>query len=92
MVKNKEFAATAFDPDDKIFIVYIAFFANYNLSINFYLFYRAQIALLIVYKSLTAIPSKYADFANVFSPDFANKLSKYTRINNYLIDIVKEKF
>ncbi len=33
-------------------------------------------------------PSKYADFADVFSPKLAVKLPKHTDINNHTIELV----
>ncbi len=39
-------------------------------------------------KVCTKVSSKYADFANVFSPKLAAKLSKYTEINDYAIELV----
>ena len=41
-------------------------------------------------KKVIVLP-KYSDYANVFSKAFAVKLSKYTNINNYLIDLVDDK-
>ena len=38
----------------------------------------------------TKVLSKYADFADVFSPKLAAKLSKYTRINNHAIELVDD--
>ncbi len=37
-------------------------------------------------KLLLKISSKYADFANVFSPKLAIKLSKHTKIKNHAIE------
>lgn len=48
MMGKIEFVAIAFDPNNEIFVVYIAFFTNSNLNINNDLFCRAQIASLKV--------------------------------------------
>lgn len=40
---------------------------------------------------LIAVPSKYINFANIFSPDLAIKSSEYTRVNNHFINLVKDQ-
>lgn len=42
-------------------------------------------------KALIFIPSKYADFTDVFSKDQVAKLSKYIGINNHAIDLLKSQ-
>ena len=49
---------------------------------------RAQIAHLKTDETSTKVPSKYADFTNVFSLKLAIKLSKHTKINNHTIELV----
>ena len=49
---------------------------------------KAQIAHLKVDKASIKILSKYADFADVFLPKLAAKLPKYTRINNFAIELI----
>ena len=51
---------------------------------------RAQIGHLKANEALTKIPSKYADFADVFSPKLAIELSKYTKINDHAIEFVDD--
>lgn len=41
LVRKKEFIVVAFNLDNKIFIVYIAFFTNINLGLEVYLFCKA---------------------------------------------------
>ena len=36
----------------------------------------------------TKVPVEYANFADVFSPDFASELSVHTGINNYAIELI----
>lgn len=45
LIEKKKFAAATLDSNDETFVVYIAFFANFNL--NIYLFCIAQVVLLI---------------------------------------------
>ena len=49
---------------------------------------RAQIAYLKLDKAPTKIFSKYANFANVFSPKLATELPEHTEINDYAIELV----
>ncbi len=49
---------------------------------------RAQIAHLKADEAPSKVPSEYTDFANVFSPKLAAKLSEYTEINNHTIKLV----
>ncbi len=51
---------------------------------------RAQIAYLKVDEAPTKVPSKYADFADVFSPKLATELSEHTRINDHAIELVDD--
>lgn len=87
LIKNKEFATVAFNPNDETFVVSVTFLRNTNI----YSCYRAQIALLIQDNTPTAIPYKYFEFANIFSLDLAAKLSKHTGFNNYPINLVESK-
>ncbi len=49
---------------------------------------KAQIAHLKVDKVSTKVPSKYADFADVFSPKLTIELPKHIEINNHVIELV----
>ena len=51
-----------------------------------YLSHKPQRAGLIAKETTIKIPIKYVNFA--FSPDLAFKLSKYTGINNHIIELV----
>lgn len=42
-------------------------------------------------EALTDVRSKYADFADIFFPNPAVKLSEYTKINNHAIDLIDSK-
>lgn len=50
----------------------------------------AQIAYLKEDEALTEVFSEYADFADVFSPEWAAKLPEHTKINNYIIKLVND--
>lgn len=56
-----------------------------------YLSYQTQIALLKIYKALTAILLEYADFAHVFSVNLAVKFSEYAKINDQIIELIDSK-
>ncbi len=49
---------------------------------------RASIAYLKADKAYIQVPSKYADFADVFLPKLAIELSEYMEINDYAIKLV----
>ena len=50
----------------------------------------AQIAHLKADEAFTKVPSKYADFADVFSSKLATKLLEHTRINDYVIELMDD--
>ena len=89
MIEKKEFAAAALDPGRGTFVVYIATL-NVNSGNKVYLLKKAQIAHLKADKASSKVPSKYANFANVFSPKLAAKLLKHTRINDHTIELVDD--
>ena len=49
---------------------------------------RPQVAYLKADEAPTKVSSEYADFANVFFPKLAIKLSKHTGINDYTIKLM----
>ena len=83
LVRKKDFPAAARDSEYDIFVVHIA--SLDSIPLNVYLFYRSQIASLIIKKTLTKVFTKYADFANIFSSDLISKLPKQTKINHHTI-------
>ena len=64
LIGKKKFIVVALDPENKAFVVYIAFM---NLDSNIQPFWRANIVLLKAYETSTIIFSKYADFAMSYS-------------------------
>ncbi len=52
---------------------------------------KAQIAHLKADKTSSEVPSKYADFVDVFSLKLATKLPEHMRINNYAIELVDNR-
>ena len=85
----KEFAAVVLDTEYATFVVHIADL-NIDSSDKVYPSKKTQIAHLKVNKALIKVLSKYADFADIFSPILAVKLLKYTRINYYTIELVDD--
>ena len=71
----------------KAFIEHVATL-NVNLDNKVHFLKKTQIAHLIADEAPTKVPSKYANFADVFSPKLAAKLFEYTIINNYAIKLV----
>ena len=94
LVGKKDFATATLDPKSKTFVVHVASLSS-NMSsnsspleLNVHLFRRPQISGLIAEEASTKIPIKYSDFADVFSPDLASKLSEHIGINNHIIKLV----
>ncbi len=52
---------------------------------------RAQIAHLKANKALIKVSSKYAHFADIFSPKLAAKLPKHMDINNHAMELVDDQ-
>ena len=47
-------------------------------------------AALVANETLTSIPTKYFDFADVFSLELASKFPKHIGINNHAINLVAD--
>ena len=94
LVGKKEFAAAALDPEHETYIVHVASLSFTPLAslgstwLDVYPSRRLQISSLIVEEAPTKVPTKYSDFADVFSPDLASELPKHTEINNHAIEPV----
>lgn len=86
LVRKEEFAATALNPGNRIFVIYIAALAN--AKSNIHSFHQAQIVFLKTDKGLIAISNKYIDFADIFSSNLAAKFPEYNGINNYTINLI----
>ena len=91
---KKEFAAATLDSKHETYVVHIAFlkstllisFRSTLLNVN--IFQRPQISDLIVEEAATKVPTEYSDFIDVFFPDLASELLKYTGINDHTIELV----
>ncbi len=86
LIGKKEFAATTFDLKYKAFIVHIAT-VNIDSGDEVYPSKRAWIVYLKADEAFTEISSKYANFADVFSPKLTVELPKHTSINNHAIKL-----
>lgn len=62
--------------------------ATLTLDSEIYLSCWAQLAPLLPKNVFTAIVPKYADFVDIFSPEFSAKFPKYIKIDDYLIDLI----
>ncbi len=71
--------------EHEAFVVYVTAI-SVDSSDKMYPLKNAQKAHLKADKAIIKIPSKYADFANIFSPKFVIELPKYMKINNYAIE------
>ena len=87
LIEKKKFTAAALDLKYKSFIVYITTF-SVNLNDEMHFLKRAKIAYLKVDEASTKVSSKYANFADVFSPKLAVELVKHIGINNHTIELI----
>lgn len=85
-IDKKEFTAAVLNKEDKTFVIHISAF---SMGLNVHLSRETQIALLDIKK--ISIFFKYADYTNVFSPDFAAELPEQTSINDHFIDLINDK-
>ena len=90
MIGKKEFAAAALDQEHEAFVVYIATL-SVDLGDEMHSLRKAQIAHLKADKAPSKVPSKYANFADVFSPKLAAELLEYTEINDHAIELVDDQ-
>lgn len=89
LIEKKEFVAIVLNLNNEVFIFHLASIVSSDLAV--YPFHQAQIVSLKTDETFTAIPSKYTDFINVFYPDLATELPKYTGINNHTIELIDSK-
>ena len=87
---KKKFAAVAFDLRHETFVIYIACLKSLSQEGNIHPFYRAKIAALVINEASTSIPTRYSDFADIFFPELASELLKYTGINDHAIKLVDD--
>ncbi len=73
LIGKKEFAAAILDPKYKAFVVHVAAL-NIDSGDKVHPSRTAQIAQIKADEAPSEMPSKYADFADVFSPKLAAKL------------------
>ena len=89
---KKEVAAATLDLEHETYVVHVRSVSSIaspsSSPLDVHPTRRPQIAGLIVKKAFTKVPIEYANFADVFSPDLASKLSEYTGINDHAIELV----
>ncbi len=86
LIGKKEFATATLDPEYEAFVVHVAAL-SVNSGDKVYPSKRAQIAHLKVDEATTKVPSKYTDFADVFSLKLAVELLEYTEINDHALEL-----
>ena len=75
----------------KIFVIQITVFnISFDIDNKIHLSKKAQIAYLKTTKISIKVPSKYANFANIFLSKLTVELSKYMDINNYTIKLIND--
>lgn len=90
LIRKKKFTAFIFDLRNKTFIINVIFLnsPNKDQKKEMYLFYKVQIAALMINKAFTLISTEYFNFINIFSSKLTFKLFKNTGINNYIIKLI----
>ena len=89
LVRKKEFVAAALNPEHETYVVHVASLNSTSLvAFDIHPFQRLQIFGLIAKKVSTKVFAKHLDFTDVFSPDLASELPKYTRIKDHAIKLV----
>ena len=91
---KKEFAAAALDPEHETYVVHVGSVSSIaspsSSPLDVHPSRRPQIAGLIAEEARTKVPVKYADFADIFSPDLASELPEHTGINEHAIKLVDD--
>ena len=77
------------DKNSEIFVVYVAALETLELAIHYS--WAPLLAALQQDKASTKIPSKYANYTDVFSPNLAMELLVNTGINKHAIKLVEGK-
>ncbi len=90
LIRKKEFLAAALGLEHEAFVVHVAAL-SIDSSDEVYPSRRAQIDHLKADEALTEVPSKYADFADIFSPKLAAKPPEHTGINDHAIELVNNR-
>ena len=89
LIDKYEFVGTSLDENSATFVVHVTALNNPKLAI-----YPSQALLLAALqkdKAPTKIPTKFADYANFFSPDLAMELPKTISMNERAIELVESK-
>ena len=89
LVGKKKFATAILNPEHETYVVHVTSLSTTSLvALDIHLSRRPQISGLIAEKTPKKVPTKYSDFADVFSPDLASALLKHTGINDHAIELV----
>lgn len=83
IIGKKKFVVAVLNKDNKIFVIYIASFAD-SVAISIYLS-QVYLALLPASETLVAVLKEYVEYATVFSLVSATWLPKYIGINDYSV-------
>ncbi len=89
LIGKKEFVVAVLEPKHKTFIVHVVAL-SLDSGNEVHPSKRIQIANLKMEKAPFKVPGEYADFADIFSPKLVAELSKYTKINDHVIELVDD--
>lgn len=91
LINKHKFIDIALDKNANTFVIHIATLEALELAISMNLL-RALLPVVLQQEgALSEIPREYKEHTDVISPDLAIELSKNTRINKHVIELVENK-
>ncbi len=90
LIRKKEFAAAALDPEQEAFIVHVDAL-SVDSGDEVQSLQKAQIGHLKADEALIEVLCEYIDFADVFLPKLVAELPEHTRINDHAIKLVDDQ-
>ena len=91
LINKKEFAKAALDEEFKTFVIYIVALVALLAKMTIYSSHIALISILKHVEALIKVLIKQDDYVNIFLFDLAIKLPENTSINQYAIELEKDK-
>ena len=79
----------ALNVNNKIFVIQVAIQEQKEIPVHSKK--QAQIRALLFDKAFTKVPAKYSDYSNIFLAEYIAKLLEKTGMNEYVIELEKDK-
>ena len=87
--QSKKFVIAVLDADSKTFVVHVTIRKQEKMPVHSKK--QAQVKAILFDETLTAVPTKYSDYSDIFLAENVAKLSENTGINKYAIKLEKNK-